>query len=177
VRTFVAVFPPQRVREALFRAARDLPASKGFRLIRPEKLHLTLKFLGDVAQDDLRRVKQALGPLRGRHEPFEVETSGFGAFPSERRARILWVGIGEGSVPLRSVAQSVEDLLEPAGFGREQRPYVPHLTLGRARGRTMLEDTSVSPPTLPFTVSGVDLVQSVPGEGGVSYSVLETYFL
>jgi RNA 2',3'-cyclic 3'-phosphodiesterase len=176
VRTFVAVFPPPAIREALFRAARDLPASKAFRLIGPEKLHLTLKFLGNVAEDDLSRVAQALEPLRQRHEPFEVSISGFGAFPSERKARILWAGVGEGSEPLRAVALSVEDLLEPAGFGREQRPYVPHLTLGRARGRqAKLDDASVSPPALRFTLSSVDLVESVPGEGEVTYSVLETY--
>ena len=176
MRTFVAVFPPPAIREALFRAARDLPASKAFRLIGPEKLHLTLKFLGNVAEDDLSRVAQALEPLRERHEPFEVSISGFGAFPSERKARILWAGVGEGSEPLRAVALSVEDLLEPAGFGREQRPYVPHLTLGRARGRqAKLDDASVSPPALRFTLSSVDLVESVPGEGEVTYSVLETY--
>jgi RNA 2',3'-cyclic 3'-phosphodiesterase len=176
VRTFVAVFPPQRVREALFRAARDLPASQAFRLIGPEKLHLTLKFLGDVAEDDLSRVKRALVQLRGRHEPFEVETSDFGAFPSERRARILWAGVGEGSGPLREVAQSVDGLLEPAGFEREGRPYVPHLTLGRSRGKgAKLDGASAPPPALRFSVPGVDLVESVPGEGGVTYSVLETY--
>jgi 2'-5' RNA ligase len=176
VRTFVAVFPPPAIREALFRVARDLPASKAFRLIGPEKLHLTLKFLGNVAEDDLSRVAQALEPLRGRHEPFEVSTSGFGGFPSERKARILWAGVGEGSEPLRAVALSVEDLLEPAGFGREQRPYVPHLTLGRAWGRqAKLDGASVSLPALRFTLSSVDLVESVPGEGGITYSVLETY--
>ena len=176
MRTFVAVFPPPAIREALFRAARDLPASKAFRLIGPEKLHLTLKFLGNVAKDDLSRVAQALELLRERHEPFEVSISGFGAFPSERKARILWAGVGEGSEPLRAVALSVEDLLEPAGFGREQRPYVPHLTLGRARGRqAKLDGASVSPPALRFTLSSVDLVESVPGEGEVTYSVLETY--
>ena len=176
MRTFVAVFPTPAIREALFRAARDLPASKAFRLIGPEKLHLTLKFLGNVAKDDLSRVAQALELLRERHEPFEVSISGFGAFPSERKARILWTGVGEGSEPLRAVALSVEDLLEPAGFGREQRPYVPHLTLGRARGRqAKLDGASVSPPALRFTLSSVDLVESVPGEGEVTYSVLETY--
>ena len=176
MRTFVAVFPPQRVREALFRAARGLPASKAFRLIGPKKLHITLKFLGNVAEDDLIRLEQALERLRGRHEPFEVEISGFGAFPSERRARILWTGVGEGSGPLRAVTQSVGDLLEPAGFRRERRAYVPHLTLGRAQGRgAKLDGASVSPPALRFSVSGVDLVESVPGDGGVTYSVLETY--
>ncbi len=178
MRTFVAVFPPPEVREALFRAARDLPASEAFRLIGPDKLHITSKFLGNVAEGDLIPVRQALEKLRGRHEPFEVETSGFGAFPSERKARILWAGVGEGSGPLRAVAQSVDDLLELAGFGREQRSYVPHLTLGRTRGRqAKLEGGSVSPPALRFTVSGVDLVESVPGESGVTYSVLETYSL
>jgi 2'-5' RNA ligase len=176
VRTFVAVFPPPEVREALARAAYDLPASKDFRLIGPEKLHLTLKFLGEVAEKDLGRVTQALEPLSENHEPFEVSTSGFGAFPSERRARILWAGIGEGSGPLGALARDVEDFLEPAGFAREKRPYVPHLTLGRARGRqTKLEDASASPPALRFTVSGVVLVESVPVTGGVTYSVLETY--
>ncbi|HEX6710945.1 MAG TPA: RNA 2',3'-cyclic phosphodiesterase [Rubrobacter sp.] len=176
VRTFVAVFPPPEVREALFRAARDFPASKDFRLVGPEKIHLTLKFLGDVAEDDLRRVAQALGPVRERHEPFEVSTSGFGAFPTEKRARILWAGVGEGSEPLRALAQNVEEFLEPAGFEREGRPYKPHLTLGRARGRPVKLDGAEKPsPALRFTVPGVDLVQSVPGELGVTYSILETY--
>ena len=176
MRTFVAVFPPPEVREALFRAARDMPASKSFRLVGPEKIHLTLKFLGDVADDDLRRVMQALEPVRERHRPFEVSTSSFGAFPSEKRARILWAGAGEGSGQLGVLAQDVEDLLEPAGFEREGRPYVPHLTLGRVRGRPVKLDGAEKPsPALRFTVSGVDLVQSVPGGHGVTYSILQTY--
>jgi RNA 2',3'-cyclic 3'-phosphodiesterase len=173
VRTFVAVFPPPEVTEALFRAARNLPANEDFRLTKSEKIHLTLKFLGDVAEDDLGRVVESLGPIREEHEPFEVSTSDFGAFPSAKRARILWAGIGEGSGRLRALARCVEDLLEPAGFEREGRPYTPHLTLGRARGRPVKLEAEGSPPTLRFTVSGVDLVNSVPG--GVSYSVLKTY--
>jgi RNA 2',3'-cyclic 3'-phosphodiesterase len=176
VRTFVAVFPPPEVREALFRAARDLPASKDFRLVGQEKIHLTLKFLGDVEEDALGRVTRALEPVREGHEPFEVSTSGFGAFPSERRARILWAGVGEGSGPLRALARDVEDLLEPAGFEREGRTYMPHLTLGRARGRPVKLDEAEKPsPELRFTVPGLDLVKSAPGEHGVTYSILETY--
>jgi 2'-5' RNA ligase len=176
MRAYVAIFPPQSVRLALFRAAHHLPAGRDFRLISPEKLHLTLKFLGDVAGDNLVQVKQALEPLGERHEPFEVRTSGFGAFPSEKKARILWAGVGEGSESLRAVAQNVEDLLQPAGFAKEQRPYIPHLTLARARGRkAKLENGSISPPALRFRVSSVQLVKSVPMAGGVTYSVLETY--
>ncbi len=176
MRTFVAVFPPPEVREALFRAARDLPASDDFRLTSREKIHLTLKFLGEVAEEDLARVKRTLAPIRGRYEPFEISVSGFGAFPSERQARILWSGIEEGTGPLRAIAHDVEELLEPLGFGRETRPYVPHLTLGRTRDRrAKVEVASVAPPALRFTVSGVELVESAPGAGGVTYSILETF--
>jgi 2'-5' RNA ligase len=176
VRTFVAIFPPPEVGETLFRAARDLPASKDFRLTSREKIHLTLKFLGEVAQDDLARVTRALEPIRGRYEPFEVFISGFGAFPSQRKARILWAGIEGESGPLRAIAGDVEDLLEPLGFERESRPYVPHLTLGRARNRpAKLDGVKPTPPALRFTISSVELVQSVPGKNGVAYEILATY--
>jgi RNA 2',3'-cyclic 3'-phosphodiesterase len=176
IRTFVAIFPPQDVREALFRAAQKLGTSRDFRLVGQEKIHLTLKFLGDVAEEDLDTIVKALQPIGEGHEPFEVSTSGFGAFPSVKKARILWTGIGQGSVHLRNVAEEVENLLAPAGFDRENRPYVPHLTLGRSRARqTKLDTPETSPPTLRFTVRGMDLVKSVPGDKGVTYSNLATF--
>jgi 2'-5' RNA ligase len=176
VRAFVAIFPPRAVREALFRAAQNLPIGKDFRLVGQEKIHLTLKFLGDVAQEDLDTIKKALQPISEGQDPFEVATSGFGAFPSEKKARILWTGIEQGSERLRTVAKAVENLLAPAGFERESRPYVPHLTLGRTRARrTMLDTSETSAPTLRFKVRGIDLVESVPGKNGVTYSILAPF--
>jgi RNA 2',3'-cyclic 3'-phosphodiesterase len=176
IRTFVAIFPPQDVREALFRAAQDMPSNRDFRLVGQEKIHLTLKFLGDVAEEDLDMVDKALQPISSDHDPFEVSTSGFGAFPSAKRASILWSGVEQGSEHLRALAEGVENLLAPAGFERESRPYVPHLTLGRARSRrTKPGSPEPSPPTLRFTVSSIDLVMSAPGKNGVTYSTLATY--
>ncbi len=125
MRVFVAVFPPPGIQEALHHAVRALPKSGEFRLTSPEKIHLTLKFLGDVAEDDVSRVAESLKPVREKHAPFEVVTSGFGAFPSERRARILWAGVGEGFEPLRVLARDVEDLLRPAGFEPTADPTCP----------------------------------------------------
>ncbi len=176
MRIFVAVFPPPEVRRALVGAARELPVVGEVRWARPENVHLTLKFLGDVSEDDLDRVAEALEPVRLRHEPFEAELSGFGAFPSARRARILWAGIGEGSEFLRDLARDVEASLEPLGFEREDRAYVPHLTLGRARGRPVaLEalETLSSVPT--FLVRRVELVESVLGRARATYSTLAAY--
>ena len=95
MRAFVAVFPPPEVQEELHRAALALPSSEAFRLTAPEKFHLTLKFLGEVPEEALPRTRNFLSPACEGREPFEVETSGFGVFPSERRARILWAGVGE----------------------------------------------------------------------------------
>ena len=179
MRTFVAVFPPPETQEALADAARGLPVVGKVRLTPPANIHLTLKFLGDVSQEDLGRLAEVLEPVRERHEPFEAGISGFGAFPSPRRARILWAGIGEGAAELRALARDVEESLEPLGFEREDRTYVPHLTLGRARGRPVaLEtvETVESPSLVPeFFVRHAELVESVLGGAGAAYSTLAAY--
>jgi RNA 2',3'-cyclic 3'-phosphodiesterase len=176
MRAFVAVFPPPEVQEALAGAARGLPIAGDVRLTPTANVHLTLKFLGEVPEDDLDQVAEALEPLREEHEPFEAGISGFGAFPSPKKARVLWAGVGEGSDRLRALAEVVEKSLEPLGFEREGRIYVPHLTLGRARGRPVaLETVERTSPVPSFPVRRVDLVQSVPGEDGVVYSTLAAY--
>ncbi len=176
MRAFVAVFPPPETQEALADAARGLPVVGKVRLTPPANIHLTLKFLGDVSQEDLGRLAEVLEPVRERHEPFEAGISGFGAFPSTRRARILWAGIGEGSEPLSALARDVDNSLEPLGFEREDRVYVPHLTLGRARGRPVaLEAPEITSSIPGFRVRSVELVESVLGGEGATYSTLATY--
>ena len=177
MRAFVAVFPPPEVREALAGAARELPVSGEVRWIRPENVHLTLKFLGDVPEDDLHRIAGVLDPLRLRHEPFEARLSGFGGFPSAERARIVWAGIGEGSGALRALARDVDASLEALGFEREDRAYVPHLTLGRARGRPVALGVVETPSNIVgFRVRSVELVESVLGAGGgAAYTTKATY--
>jgi RNA 2',3'-cyclic 3'-phosphodiesterase len=177
VRAFVAVFPPPEIREALVGAARELPVVGPVRWVRSENVHLTLKFLGDVSKEDLLdRVAEALRAVRGRHEPFEAEPSAFGAFPSARRARILWAGIDEGSDRLRALAEDVQASIDPLGFEREGRAYSPHLTVGRARARPVVLEAVEVPSTVPsFTVQNMELVQSVLGAAGVTYSTVATY--
>ena len=177
MRAFVAVFPPPEVREALAGAARELPVAGPVRWVRPENVHLTLKFLGDVSKEDLLdRVAGAVEAVCGRHEPFAAEPSAFGAFPSAKRARILWAGIEGGSDRLRALAEDVESSMEALGFEREDRTYMPHLTLGRARARPVVLEAVETPFTVPnFSVQNMELVQSVLGGAGVTYSTLATY--
>jgi RNA 2',3'-cyclic 3'-phosphodiesterase len=177
LRLFVAVFPPLGLREALVRAARGLPVAGDVRWIRPENVHITLKFLGEVAQENFSRVAHALEPVRERHEPFEVAPEGFGAFPSPRRAQVLWAGVGEGADRLSALARDVEASLEPLGFDREPRRFIPHLTLGRARRRPAALGAGTARIGGNFSVRRMHLVQSALGAQGASYTTLAAYAL
>ena len=176
MRAFVAVFPPREVQRTLVEAARSLP-TEAFRLIVPERVHLTLKFLGEVPPEDLPRLASALERMERPGAPYEAATSGFGVFPSARRARILWAGIGDGSEELVSLAHAVEAALEPEGFDREDRPFVPHMTLGRARRPATFDPSAAALPELRFPVRKLHLVESRHEGSGVVYSSLAEYRL
>lgn len=176
MRLFVAVFPPPEVRDALSQAALALPENP-FRLTPPERVHLTLKFLGETPPESLPRLTRALEPLRDHADPFEATVSRFGVFPSPRRARVLWAGIGAGAELLVALAEAAETLLEPEGFDREGRSFVPHLTLGRARRPVPFDPSGTTLPDLGFTVGSVDLVQSEHTGDGVAYSTIRKYEL
>jgi RNA 2',3'-cyclic 3'-phosphodiesterase len=177
VRAFVAVFPPPEVRKKALVAARRLPSANRVRWARPENVHLTLKFLGDVREEALDGLSAALGEVCARHAPFDAALVGLGAFPSARRARVLWAGVDAGSDQLRSLAADVDAALAPLGFEREKRPYVPHLTLGRIRGQPASFDLPSSIEDLGFRVLHVELMESVLTAEGAIYRTVDTFAL
>lgn len=146
------------------------------RWIKPENVHLTLKFLGDVREEALENLRAVVGEACAGHSSFDVGLAGLGAFPSARRARILWVGVDEGSEALISLAADVDGALAPLGFERENRPYTPHLTLGRVRDRPAALDLP-DPRKLGFQVRHVELVKSTLTERGAIYQTVEAFAL
>ena len=149
--------------------ARGLPV----KWVRPEALHLTLKFLGDV--DDAREadLRAALGQVGGG--PVTLHIEGFGVFPDFRRPRIVWAGIAPEPA-LELLQHRVEQVFAPLGFPTEARPFRPHLTLGRAardaRTFTGLEN-SLAAVTFTATtlVPDLDLMESTLQSGGAVYQV------
>ncbi|MGH3087137.1 MAG: RNA 2',3'-cyclic phosphodiesterase, partial [Rubrobacteraceae bacterium] len=135
MRLFVAIFPPPEAREALSKARSGLRVKGETRWTRPENIHLTLKFLGEVPEETTKRITDALKEIAKRHATFDLTPSDFGGFPSERKARVIWAGMDGEVNRLRALAKDVEDALEAEGFEREKREFSPHLTLGRARKR------------------------------------------
>jgi 2'-5' RNA ligase len=182
VRAFVAVFPPPETRSNAVAGALEAVQRFGggsvdrVRWARPENVHLTLKFLGEIREEVLNDLYAVVAKTYAGHQPFDVTLTGLGAFPSTRRARILWVGVSEGSDQLRSLAVDLDDALAPLGFGREERPYTPHLTLGRIRGHAASFDLPSDVGDLGrFSVRCVELVESTLTPEGAVYRTVRTF--
>ncbi|MGH7247403.1 MAG: RNA 2',3'-cyclic phosphodiesterase, partial [Pseudomonadota bacterium] len=135
MRAFIAIDLPEAVRAGLgrkqaeFRAARESRPNDHISWARPEGIHLTLKFLGEISEDQTKQVTESLAAL-GSFEKFAVEIKGFGFFPDARRPRVFWAGL-EAPPALGELAAQVEAAMQTLGFAPETRPFAPHLTLAR----------------------------------------------
>jgi len=121
---------PSSARENLGDLLRSLRAvSPQTRWVRPENLHITLKFIGEVPQENLAGIQNALAGVRSE-QPVTLDFRGLGFFPKEKHPRVFWAGI-EASPNLKLLAAEIERATEKLGIPREQRPFSPHLTLAR----------------------------------------------
>jgi 2'-5' RNA ligase len=134
VRTFVAVEIDATVRGRAAELIRVLGAAGAdVKWVDPRNLHLTLKFLDEVAVAEIPRVCDAVQRGAARVEPFDLEVRGAGAFPNAGRPKTVWLGAGGGQEPMIALHGAVEAALGKLGFRKEHRRFEPHLTLGRVR--------------------------------------------
>jgi len=137
-RLFVAVAPPEAVRRRISSIADRLrtaagPAAAQLRWVAPENVHVTLQFLGAVPVERVEAVESAVRAVGAGGRPLGLEVGGAGGFPSSRRPRDVWLGLG-GDVPaLAGIAAELGRRLAPLGFPPDDRAFSPHLTLARAR--------------------------------------------
>jgi len=137
VRAFLAIPLPSKVIAEAAKICRRLDEQlRGIRWVRPENMHLTLRFFGDVDEETLDEIEEVMLSVGRLHGPCQASVEGAGAFPSAVRARVFWLGIKDDeSGSLRALHANLEKGLEKIGFPAEDRPFTPHLTLGRARHR------------------------------------------
>jgi 2'-5' RNA ligase len=130
MRAFIAIDLPEPVHAALAKAQQAFRSTcRDARWTRPEGIHLTLKFLGEISDAQTKQVVEALAQI-GPFEPFTVEVNGFGFFPQAHRPRVFWAGV-TAPPALGELAARVESRMEKIGFAREDRAFSPHLTLAR----------------------------------------------
>lgn len=182
VRAFVAVNLEPGLKEALAHVQQRLKETRAdVGWVRPENIHLTLKFLGQVGENRLGAVGEALGAAARGFGSFRLVLGGLGAFPQPRAARVIWIGISHGAEAVAKLQARVETGLEPLGFPREQRPFSAHLTLGRVRGPGHREQLAVALSSMPTEPVGemvldrIELMKSDLGPEGARYSVLQSF--
>lgn len=182
IRAFIAVELPETVMKFLSEMSLELKRAGGdVKWVRPESIHLTLKFLGAVRNDRVSAIEMAVEPVFSRYQSFRISAEGLGAFPHLSRPRVIWAGLKDRSEQLSALAALVESVVEPLGFAREKRSFNPHLTLGRVRsneGKTDLVETvrqrmDVVGPS--FTVDHAVLFQSILKPSGAEYKPLRRF--
>ena len=137
VRSFVAIELPDQLKRELVGLVDRLRAGSPpvARWVDPTNIHLTLKFLGDVAADRLDAVMAALTVAVGDFAPFRLEVGGLGVFPNPDRVRVVWVAVSGETGRLQTLRRAVDGAMEKLGFPGESRPFTPHLTLARVGDR------------------------------------------
>ena len=134
IRVFLAVELSSDVREKLFSLQQQLKTTlPPINWVRPESIHLTLKFLGYVEPSVVSQLLSALEPIGEKHAPFSVDVQGLGVFPQVKHPRIFWVGLTGNTQALQDLVFEIEAALEPLGFPPEEKAYHPHLTLARIK--------------------------------------------
>jgi RNA 2',3'-cyclic 3'-phosphodiesterase len=171
-RLFVALDPDEAVRAGVAAAVAGLrlatgPAGGALRFGDPATIHLTLRFLGEVAEARVGSVAAAVAAAAAEHRPLSLEVRGAGAFPSPRRARVVWLGLGGDLAPLAALAAGLDRHLAPLGFAAEGRPFTPHLTVARARTpggahglAAALEAASAAMVPVPWRAGALTLFES-----------------
>lgn len=136
IRAFVALKLPENIISSVKLIQEDLKLYRfPVRWVRPEKLHLTIKFFGEIAEADIKKIGAAMNNCAVSYAPLSLSARGVGVFPSIARPRVIWAGISGEASSLLELRNDLEKRFEKIGFKKEDRPFKGHLTLGRFRER------------------------------------------
>jgi 2'-5' RNA ligase len=163
LRTFIAIELDRELKASLGRlqeGLRQQVAPRSVRWVQPDAIHLTLKFLGDTPPAKVDGVKDALAQAAASTRPFTFAVRGLGCFPNTRRPRVVWAGIPDPEGVLVRLRDAIEAHVAPLGFPTENRPFHPHLTLGRVQ-RHASKSEAIEIGTAVFN-SGVDRIAEMP---------------
>jgi 2'-5' RNA ligase len=177
VRTFVAVLLPDRVRAALTGVCGALREStQGLAWVRPDNLHVTLRFLGEIEPVALDGVREAVAAAAAAVAPFTMTVEGLGSFPSGRPPRVVWAGVTAGGAGLLALHGALDAALVARGFPGEPRAFHAHVTLARARAPRgaggLAGVLGAGPEFGEVRVTALHLMRSELDPRGARYSVL-----
>ncbi len=183
LRAFIAVEIPAAIQNAIAQSTEPIKRTLPKPLIRwvaPHNVHLNLKFLGDVSPANLERLAETIKLEAGSHEIFSMSIGGLGAFPTQRKPHVIWIGL-DAPPALQALQRGVDAAAVQLGYPREERPFSPHLTIGRVAQtasaldmqhiRSALESTKVG-ILGTVRVQAIHIFKSVLQSGGSVYTLL-----
>jgi 2'-5' RNA ligase len=181
-RTFVALWIPSDWTEYIAGISQDLATrTGGLSWVRPENVHVTIRFLGDLGDSGVRRACDSVAAGVADEPAPRARLGGLGAFPGFGKPRVVWIGLSEGAEPVASLARSVNRALDRDGFGGPDRPFRAHLTLARvrerARGAEALAAAALPPPPGAAFLHRLAVMKSDLHPAGARYTALREILL
>ena len=182
MRAFIGIVLPAAVRSSLAGLQRRLGESGAdvadVKWVEPDHLHVTLKFLDEITDEQRRHVEALLGRIAAEEPPFTLAMDRVGAFPSLTAPRVLWVGLSEGKEAVIRIAEAIEREGATLSLRSEERPFAAHVTIGRVRSPRRREalvqrlQASTWEPPAPFQVTALTLYRSDLSASGPRYTAL-----
>lgn len=184
MRTFVAIKIPKEIKDKLTKLENDLRngvfREAFIKWVKPENIHLTLKFIGEIDERKLENIKTGLKKVMREYSPFRLSFAGVGGFPNLRRPRVIWVGVKEGKQTVISLATKIEDELARYKIEKEKREKSPHITIGRVKRPVVLDSKIVEElefKAQSFKVTEIFLIKSQLTPEGPIYTDIASYRL
>lgn len=183
-RVFCAIDLPPDLKEKLARHVAGLRQAADVRAswTRPENVHLTIKFLGDIPLANVASVSQAAARASQSLSPFKLIAEQCGVFPTHGPPRVLWIGITDSVGKLAQLHSQLEEVSAIAGFPKEPRPFHPHLTIARLRHSMNARKLGAAHRALDFPPAEIDVsellvIRSELGPAGSKYSIISRHLL
>lgn len=183
MRTFIAIEITEEIKTALSAMQKELRrAQADVTWTKLENIHLTLRFLGEVEEKQLEDVKRICAEASAQFAPFTLKLNGAGVFPNFRQPKVLWAGLAGELEAAGKLQRRLEAELTSLGFAPEDKPFKPHLTIGRVKSpknaRQVAALTEIQTlPDLPFEVRGIVLMKSELHPAGARYTPLAKFSL
>ena len=174
MRAFIAIELPDKLKENVAEFQSKLKDIIRGTFVANKKLHLTLKFLGEISDKDVFKISKILGDLCKNYKVFTLSLKGIGAFPSKDYVRVLWVGTDKGSSEIKAIREDINIALD----SKEKRDFAGHLTLARVKAvidKKKLAELFTDRDFGSFEVKEIKLIESIPTKTKYIYKIIKEF--
>jgi 2'-5' RNA ligase len=183
MRAFIAIELPQETKDALARLQNQLKKSGAdVKWVAPQNIHLTLKFLGEINEEQLQKINLIIDAVAKENAPYSIRINELGAFPEIKQLRVIWVGIDSGDKETENLAKSLEERIQKLGIPKEDRAFSSHITIGRTRSalnrNNLIDELRKRQENFKldkgeFAATRITLFQSILSPAGPTYKALK----